>query len=96
MRGRDVVAVLPQPAVAHVVPAPVDVVDRAPCRFGRLPPPPDEMVFEIVSEKTSEDRFATLRTYRQYFRHLNTEKLENPFSLCLCASVFKPEGDAAP
>ena len=36
--------------------------------YGRLPPPPDEMVFEIVSEKMSEDRFATLRTYRQYFR----------------------------
>lgn len=36
--------------------------------YGKLPPPPKEMTFEIVSEKMSEDRFATLRVYRQYFR----------------------------
>lgn len=36
--------------------------------YGRLPPKPDEMAVEIVSEKMSEDRFAVLRTYRQHFR----------------------------
>ena len=36
--------------------------------YGRMPPKPDEMAFEIVSEKMSEDRFATTRVYRQYFR----------------------------
>ena len=36
--------------------------------YGRLPPKPDEMVFEVTSEKMSEDRFATTRIYRQYFR----------------------------
>ena len=36
--------------------------------YGRLPPKPAEMVFEVVSEKMSEDRFATTRVYRQYFR----------------------------
>lgn len=36
--------------------------------YGRLPPKPDEMVFDLVSEKLSEDRFALVRTYRQYFR----------------------------
>ena len=36
--------------------------------YGKLPPKPDTMVFDVVSEKMSEDRFAVLRTYRQYFR----------------------------
>lgn len=36
--------------------------------YGKLPPKPTEMVYEITSEKMSEDRFATMRTYRQYFR----------------------------
>lgn len=36
--------------------------------YGRLPPRPEAMTFETVSEKMSEDRFATIRVYRQYFR----------------------------
>ena len=36
--------------------------------YGRLPPKPTEMVFDIVGEKMSSDRFATVRRYRQYFR----------------------------
>ena len=36
--------------------------------YGRMPPKPDEMVFELVSEKITEDRFATERRYRQWFR----------------------------
>ena len=36
--------------------------------YGRLPPRPDAMVFDVTGERMSEDRFATLRTYRQYFR----------------------------
>ena len=36
--------------------------------YGRMPPKPGEMVFELVSEKTTEDRFATERRYRQWFR----------------------------
>ena len=37
--------------------------------YGRLPPRPAEMVFDVIDEKMSEDRFATLRRYRQYFRN---------------------------
>ena len=37
--------------------------------YGRLPPPPREMTFDVMDEKTSEDRFATIRRYRQYFRN---------------------------
>ena len=40
--------------------------------YGRLPPKPEEMSFEVVSEKMSEDRFATMRVYRQYFRRDRT------------------------
>ena len=36
--------------------------------YGRLPPKPQEMVFEILDEKISPDSFAILRRYRQYFR----------------------------
>lgn len=36
--------------------------------YGRLPPRPDAMVFDVINEKMSEDRFATTRVYRQYFR----------------------------
>ena len=36
--------------------------------YGKLPPKPNEMVFDVMSEKLSEDRFATTRIYRQYFR----------------------------
>ena len=36
--------------------------------YGRLPPKPAEMSFEVVSERLSDDRFATLRVYRQHFR----------------------------
>ena len=36
--------------------------------YGRLPPKPGEMAFEVTSEKMSEDRFATIRRYRQFFR----------------------------
>ena len=36
--------------------------------YGKLPPKPDVMVFDVTSEKMSEDRFATMRVYRQYFR----------------------------
>lgn len=36
--------------------------------YGRLPPKPAEMTFDIVDEKMSEDRFATVRRYRQCFR----------------------------
>ena len=36
--------------------------------YGRLPPRPAEMTFDITDEKMSEDRFATVRRYRQYFR----------------------------
>ena len=37
--------------------------------YGRLPPKPDAIAFEVVGEKMSEDRFATIRRYRQYFRN---------------------------
>lgn len=40
--------------------------------YGRLPPKPAEMTFEVTSEKMSEDRFATTRIYRQYFRNDRT------------------------
>lgn len=36
--------------------------------YGQLPPRPEEMTLELVSEKMSDDRFATLRVYRQRFR----------------------------
>ena len=36
--------------------------------YGKLPPKPDAMVFDVTSEKMSEDRFATTRICRQYFR----------------------------
>ena len=36
--------------------------------YGRMPPQPKETAFEIVSEKTTEDRFATERRFRQWFR----------------------------
>ena len=36
--------------------------------YGRLPPRPVEMAFEVTDEKMSSDRFATIRRYRQYFR----------------------------
>ena len=36
--------------------------------YGRMPPKPDAMVFELVSEKMTEDRFAMERRYRQWFR----------------------------
>ena len=36
--------------------------------YGRLPPKPDAISFEVTSEKMSADRFATVRTYRQHFR----------------------------
>ena len=37
--------------------------------YGQLPPRPSEMVFDVIDEKMSADRFATLRRYRQYFRN---------------------------
>ena len=40
--------------------------------YGRLPSKPDVMVFDVTSEKMSEDRFATTRVYRQYFRRDRT------------------------
>ena len=36
--------------------------------YGRLPPKPAEMGYDVVSEKISDDRMAVLRTCRQYFR----------------------------
>ncbi|MBQ6136263.1 MAG: hypothetical protein IJI73_02710, partial [Kiritimatiellae bacterium] len=36
--------------------------------YGRMPPKPDAMVFDLVSEKVTEDRFALERRYRQWFR----------------------------
>ena len=36
--------------------------------YGRLPPKPDEMSFDLVGDRISEDRFAAIRRYRQYFR----------------------------
>ena len=36
--------------------------------YGRMPPKPDEMVVELVSEKLVENRIATERRYRTYFR----------------------------
>ena len=36
--------------------------------YGRLPPKPAEMTFEVTKEEMSADRFATTRVYRQYFR----------------------------
>ena len=36
--------------------------------YGKLPSKPGEMVFDVMSEKLSEDRFVMTRTYRQYFR----------------------------
>lgn len=44
----------------------LDVFERE--VYGRMPPKPDAMVFELVSEKITEDRFATERRYRQWFR----------------------------
>ena len=35
--------------------------------YGRLPPKPAEMLFDITDEKMSDDRFATMRRCRQYF-----------------------------
>ena len=40
--------------------------------YGRLPPKPDEISVEVLSERLSEDRFATLRVCRQYFRRDRT------------------------
>lgn len=36
--------------------------------YGRMPPKPEAMVFELVSEKLTEDRFSRERRYRQWFR----------------------------
>jgi hypothetical protein len=36
--------------------------------YGKLPAPPAEMTFELTDEKMSEDRFSSMRRYRQYFR----------------------------
>ncbi len=36
--------------------------------YGRMPPPPKELVTELVSEKLTPDRFARERRYRMYFR----------------------------
>lgn len=36
--------------------------------YGRMPPKPDEMVVDLVSEKLTADRFARERRYRMYFR----------------------------
>ncbi|MCQ2392412.1 MAG: DUF1080 domain-containing protein [Kiritimatiellae bacterium] len=36
--------------------------------YGVMPPKPDAMLFDLVSEKLTEDRFAVERRYRQYFR----------------------------
>ena len=36
--------------------------------YGRMPPKPEAMAFDLLEEKMSDDRFATLRRYRQYFR----------------------------
>jgi len=36
--------------------------------YGRMPPAPTEMTFELVGEKLTNDRFAFERRYRQYFR----------------------------
>ena len=44
----------------------LDVFERE--VYGRMPPKPDAMVFELVSDKITEDRFATERRYRQWFR----------------------------
>lgn len=40
--------------------------------YGRLPPKPDTMIFDVIEEKMSGDRFATTRVYRQYFREDRT------------------------
>ena len=36
--------------------------------YGRMPPVPEEMTFDLVSEKLTDDRFALERRYRQFFR----------------------------
>ena len=36
--------------------------------YGRMPPKPNAMVFDLVSEKLTEDRFLVERRYRQWFR----------------------------
>ena len=36
--------------------------------YGRLPPKPEEMAFEILSDRVSNDLFMTFRRYRQFFR----------------------------
>ena len=36
--------------------------------YGRMPPKPDGFVFEMLSEKLTEDRFAVERRYRTWFR----------------------------
>ena len=36
--------------------------------YGRMPPKPEATAFDLLEEKMSDDRFATLRRYRQYFR----------------------------
>ena len=35
--------------------------------YGRMPPKPEAMAFELVAEKVTEDRFALERRYRQWF-----------------------------
>lgn len=39
--------------------------------YGRMPPKPEAMIFELVSEKLTEDRFSVERRYRQRFRRDN-------------------------
>jgi hypothetical protein len=36
--------------------------------YGRMPPNPEKTVFELVSEKLTENRFSLERRYRQWFR----------------------------
>ena len=40
--------------------------------YGRMPPKPDEMDFELLSEKTTDDRFGLVRRYRQWFKKGHT------------------------
>jgi beta-galactosidase len=44
----------------------LDLLERE--EYGRMPPPPETNLVELVSERMLEDRFILERRYRQYFR----------------------------
>lgn len=52
--------------------------------YGRMPPKPDAMSFDMVSDELSEDRFARLRVYRQYFRSDKTGPAVDWFVVVPC------------